>query len=63
MRLVALRLAPCEEPGFMLLVEQALQDSSASSMRTTLLSQLLPSRPEGREDKKWAPAGDESLHS
>lgn len=63
MRLVALRLAPCEEPGFMLLVEQALQDSSASSMRATLLSQLLPSRPEGREDKKRAPAGDESLHS
>lgn len=63
MRLVALRLAPCEEPGFMLLVEQALQDSSASSMRATLLSQLLSSRPEGREDKKRAPAGDESLHS
>lgn len=48
MRLVALRLASCEEPGFMLLVEQALQDPSASSMRTTLLSQLLPSRPEGQ---------------
>ena len=63
MRIVALRLAPCEEPGFMLLVEQALQDSSASSMRTTLLSQLLPLRPEGREDKKRAPAGDKSLHS
>ena len=63
MRLVALRLAPCEEPGFMLLVEQALQDPSASSMRTTLLSQLLPPRPEGREDEKRAPAGGESLHS
>lgn len=46
----------------MLLVEQALQDPSASSMRTMLLSQLLPSRPEGREDEKRAPAGGESLH-
>lgn len=62
MRLVALRLAPCEEPGFMLLVEQALQDSSASSMRTTLLSQLLPPRPEDRQEEQ-APAGGESLHS
>ena len=62
MRLVALRLAPCEEPGFMLLVEQALQDPLASSMRTTLLSQLLPPRPEGREEEQ-ALAGGESLHS
>lgn len=63
MRLVALKLAAGEEPDFMLRVELALQDESASRMRTMLLSQLLPPRPEDRQADEREAGESESLHS
>lgn len=63
MRLVALKLAAKEEPGFMLRVELALQDESASQMRTTLLSQLLPPRREDSQADDGKVGESESSHS